>query len=767
MSQDAPEMSQTDEHESNAPSDALLRGLNEVQRDAVQHGEGPLLLFAGAGSGKTRVLTHRIAYLIAAHHVSPRHILAVTFTNKAAQEMKARIGRIVGENVARHLWVGTFHATCARLLREFGEKIGLSRDFVVYDDGDQMTLIRECLRDLDLDDQKFAPRAVLSHISRAKEKLITPEKWKEQFHGLFEEVCGKVYPLYQQKLRTNNALDFDDLLAETVRLMDTQPEVLERLQNRFRTILVDEYQDVNYVQYVFLKRLAMKHRNICVVGDEDQSVYGFRGADVELILRFESDYPDATVMKLEQNYRSTGMILEAAHAVVRHNRMRKDKKLWTARGEGGPLRKYEAANEQEEAVWIAQKIREEVNTGRRRLNDFAILYRTNAQSRILEESFLNWRVPYKIVGGLRFYERKEVKDIMAYLRVIHNPADSVSLRRILNVPARGIGNTTVSVLEEETNLAGGTFWETVQRAGELSQLQPRARTKLAEFATLIESLRRERDTITVTEITRRVLERTGYQKTLEEEQSVEAQSRLENVLELLNVTREFEAQTESPTLSAFLEQASLVADIDSLDSESEAVTMMTLHSAKGLEFPIVFMTGMEEGMFPHFRSRESDREMEEERRLCYVGITRAEDELYLTWASRRSQFGNVAYNAPSRFLKDIPFDLFGGGTAKSGRGPAVSGFDPDEDEWGEANNERQTIRREKPKLWQDAPKTPREQAKPSAEFKVGQKVKHVTFGTGVVLRVSGEGDNTQAEIAFPNVGVKKLLLAYANLEKVN
>lgn len=764
MPEDAPDTIYDPEPETNPLLEKLLSGLNEVQQAAVKHGDGPLLLFAGAGSGKTRVLTHRIAYLIAAHHVSPRHILAVTFTNKAAQEMKARIGRIVGENVARHLWVGTFHATCARLLREFGEKIQLSRDFVVYDDGDQLTLIRECLRDLNLDDQKFAPRAVLSHISKAKEKLVSPEQYAERFHGFFEDICSKVYPLYQKKLRTNNALDFDDLLAETVRLMDTQPEVLERLQKRFRTILVDEYQDVNYVQYVFLKRLAMQHRNICVVGDEDQSVYGFRGADVELILRFEADYPDTTVMKLEQNYRSTSIILEAAHAVVRHNRMRKDKKLWTERHEGNPLRKYEAANEQEEAVWIAQRIREEVAAKRRSHNDFAILYRTNAQSRILEETFLTFRVPHKIVGGLRFYERKEVKDIMAYLRVIHNPADSVSLRRILNVPARGIGATTVAVLEEETNLAGQTFWETLQHADELSQLQPRARTKLADFATLIESLRRERDSITVTEITRRVLERTGYQRTLEEEKSVEAQTRLENILELLNVTREFEAQTEAPTLSAFLEQASLVADIDTLDPNSDAVTLMTLHAAKGLEYPVVFMTGLEEGIFPHFRSRDSDREMEEERRLCYVGITRAEDELILTYANRRSQFGNIAYNAPSRFLKDIPFELFSGGASKSGRGPAISSFDPDEEY--ATNDERRTTNDRKPKLWQDAPKTPREQEKSAAEWKVGQKVRHATFGVGVVLRTSGEGANEQVEIAFPNVGVKKLLLSYANLEKV-
>ncbi|HZO90715.1 MAG TPA: DNA helicase PcrA [Chthonomonadaceae bacterium] len=742
----------------------LLQGLSPVQREAVTHGEGPLLIFAVAGSGKTRVLTHRVAYLIAAQGISPRRILAVTFTNKAAQEMRERIDRLVGESVGRHLWVGTFHATCARLLREHGEKIGLKRDFVVYDDSDQLTLIRECMRQLHLDERQFAPRAILSHISRAKEKLIAPEEWRKHFIGFFEDVCGKVYPLYQEKLRQNNALDFDDLLTETVRLLETRPDVLERLQDRYRYILVDEYQDVNHVQYVLLKHLANKYQNLCIVGDDDQSVYQFRGADVGLILQFEHDYPNARVLKLEQNYRSTQTILDAAYGVVRNNRSRKDKKLWTANPAGVPITKQEAENEQEEAVWIVQKIREEVRAGRRRWGDFAILYRTNAQSRALEDVFRNWSMPYTIVGGVRFYERKEIKDVMAYLRVVQNPADSISLRRILNVPARGIGATTLAALEEEMNLSGRTLWQILEDIGSVSQIQPRIRAKLADFASLISSLRAQRETLTVTELTQQVLARSGYLQALEEEQSIEAQTRLENVRELFSVTKQFESEAEKPTLSAFLEQVSLVADIDTLDSEADKVTLMTLHAAKGLEFPVVFLVGMEECIFPHLRAMESDRELEEERRLCYVGLTRAKEELYVTHANRRTLFGSIAYNSPSRFLKEIPEELFHTDKTRGGRGPAVSSFDPDEDDSADRSRRRPT-----PKLWTSGPISPREeQQRAKAEgFRVGQKVRHAVFGVGVVLKVTGEGDNTTVEAVFPNVGPKKLLLSLAKLEKVN
>jgi DNA helicase II / ATP-dependent DNA helicase PcrA len=742
----------------------LLQGLNAAQKQAVLHGDGPLLLFAGAGSGKTRVLTHRVAYLIAARNVLPRHILAVTFTNKAAQEMKERINRLVGDNVGKHLWVGTFHALCARLLREFGEKIGLDRDFVVYDDADQITLLKECLRQLNIDEKKFAPRAILSRISNAKEKLVRPEDWHKHFFGFFDDIAGKVYPVYHKKLRDNNALDFDDLLTEAVQLLEARPEVLERLQNRYRYILVDEYQDVNHVQYMLLKHLAIKYQNIAVVGDDDQSVYGWRGADVRLILQFEHDYPDATVLKLEQNYRSTKTILDAAYGVVRNNKGRKDKKLWTENEEGVPLVLHEAENEQEEAAYIAQRVRQAVKEGGQKWSNYAVLYRTNAQSRVLEEMFRNWYIPHKIVGGVRFYERKEIKDIMAYLRVIQNPADSVGLRRIINVPARGIGQSTFTAIEEEMQLSGRSLWHMVQHIGNVSAVGARARTKLAEFASLIVSLQAERDHATVSEIVQKVLDRTGYQRALEEENTLESQSRLENLGELLTAVRQFESETENPTLSAFLEQVSLVSDIDSLDANAEAVTLMTLHAAKGLEFQTVFLVGMEEAVFPHARSMGSDKELEEERRLCYVGITRARQEVFLSFASRRTVFGNISYNPPSRFLKEIPAELFK--ENRGSRGPAVSSFDPDEEYRNQKNAQRELESRRK--LWDEGLVSPREEQKrvEAGGYKVGQKVKHATFGVGVILNVAGEDANTQLEVAFPNVGVKKLLLAYAKLERV-
>jgi len=760
----ASEIDSGNAHDPLTSTHPLLKGLNPVQREAVLYGDGPLLLFSGAGSGKTRVLTHRIAYLIAARNVLPRHIMAVTFTNKAAQEMKERLGRLVGENAGKYLWVGTFHATCARLLREFGEKIGLDRDFVVYDDSDQMTLIKEALRQLSIDEKKFAPRAILARISHAKEQIVSPEDWHKHFSGFFDDVCGRVYPVYRDKLRQNNALDFDDLLTEAVRLLRERADVLERLQDRYRYILVDEYQDVNQVQYAFLSLLAAKRRNLCVVGDDDQSVYGWRGADVGLILKFEFDYPDAKLLKLEQNYRSTKTILEAAYGVVRHNKGRKDKKLWTDNDHGSPITQYEAMNEQEEAVWIAQKMRDVIKLGGRKWSDFAILYRTNAQSRVLEDVLRNWYTPYKIVGGVRFYERKEVKDVMAYLRVIHNPADSVSLRRIINVPTRGIGATTLSAIDEEMLLSGRSFWTVLQDIGSLSTVQARTRGRLAEFATMLAVLRNERGTRSLTELTQEVIDRSGYKKALEEERTLEAESRLENVGELLSVTKEFENQTDDPTLGNFLEQVSLVSDIDSLDANSESVTLMTLHAAKGLEFPVVFLAGMEECVFPHVRSLESDKELEEERRLCYVGITRAKEEVYLTFANRRTVFGNISYNPPSRFLREIPKELFQTGREQGGRGPVVSSFDPDEDN-GQNRGRQPAPER---KLWTEGPISPREAQRSErvGEWGVGQKVKHVTFGVGVVLNVTGEGDNTTVDAVFPNVGPKKLLLAYAKLEKV-
>ena len=734
-----------------APAQTLLSNLNPVQAEAVTHAEGPLLIFAGAGSGKTRVLTHRVAYLIAERGARPGSILAVTFTNKAASEMKERIVQLVGER-SRSIWIGTFHAVCARILRESGSQIGVEKDFLVYDDGDQMSLIRECLNQLYIDEKKFAPRAVLSHISRAKEKLVTAEEFSLHFAGFFENIVARVYPLYQEKLRASNALDFDDLLMQTVRLLQLKPEVLEALQNRIRHVLVDEYQDVNYAQYLLLKLLAQTHRNLCVVGDDDQSIYAFRGADVSLILQFERDYPDARVIKLEQNYRSTKTILDAAHGVVSWNVGRKEKKLWTENEPGPPIVRREAENEQEEAVFVVRRIWEAVRSGSRKYGDFAILYRTNAQSRVFEEVFLNFSTPYRIIGGVRFYERREVKDILAYLRVIHNPLDSVSLKRIINVPTRGIGATTIARLEQEAHELKRALWDVVLEAHLIQDLLPRARNAVTQFGAMILELRNLREGHSVTEVARAVLDKTGYLADLEAERTVEAQTRAENVRELLTVTTEFDTSADDRTLAAFLEQVSLVSDLDDLNNERDAVTMMTLHSAKGLEFPVVFLVGLEEGIFPHSRSATSDKELEEERRLCYVGITRARQELYLTHAYRRTLFGTISTNPPSRFLKESPSELYD--TPVS-----LSSFTPDREPAGPR------------RLWVTAPSTPRQQNIQSMSgedgFRPGQKVKHDTFGTGVVLKVERLEHDIQVSVAFPTPhGIKKLLQSFAKLKKV-
>lgn len=735
-------------------TDPLLASLNPTQQQAVLHGDGPLLIFAGAGSGKTRVLTHRIAYLIERRGVRPRNILAVTFTNKAAKEMKERLERLLGEGIGKELWVGTFHSVCARLLRENGASIGLDRDFVVYDGDDQVTLMKECLHQLNLDDRQYAPRAVLALISRAKEKLISPEDFSKHFFGLFENVVGKLYTLYQEKLTLNRALDFDDLIGKSVRMLQQREDIRERYQSKFRYVLVDEYQDVNHAQYKLTQLLSGKFNNICVVGDEDQGVYGWRGADIQIILNFEEDYKDAVVIKLEQNYRSTKTILDAAYDVISKNKGRKDKKLWTENEEGEAVRLFEAINEQEEAVYLATVIREALEGGRK-LSDFAVLYRTNAQSRVLEEVFINYRLPYRIIGGLRFYERKEIKDLIAYLRLINNPYDGISLKRIINVPARGIGATTWAKLEALALEKERTLWEVLADLDALG-LKPSLRKAVEGFVTLIAHLRSQREALTVTKLLQRVLDETGYLRDLEQEKTVEAQSRVENVRELLTVTQQFEETTEDPSLRAFLEQTTLIADIDALgEGGSDSVVFMTLHSAKGLEFPVVFLIGMEESIFPHFRSLQTDTAIEEERRLAYVGITRAREELYLTLASRRTLFGNLQLNPPSRFLRDIAVERLA--IPQGARMPSFL-----------------RTRQKELSSWSNVPEQPA--AKPTvikptapvgaAPFKPGDKVKHTVFGQGVVVSCTGVGDEAQVSVAFPNVGIKKLIAGYARLEKV-
>ena len=600
-----------------------------------------------------------------------------------------------------------------------------------------------------------------------------PDQFSRHFSGLFENVVGKLYGLYQEKLKQNRALDFDDLILWTVRMLQERQDVREYYQNKFRYVLVDEYQDVNHAQYMMTKTLSDKKGNICVVGDDDQSVYGWRGADVKIILAFERDYPEAKIVKLEQNYRSTQTILDAAYNVVRNNRGRKDKRLWTENIAGEEITLFEAMNEQEEGVFIATNVAEHIKKKTHRYQDCAVLYRTNAQSRVLEEVFINYKIPYKIIGGVRFYERREIKDIMGYLRLVHNPYDSVALRRVINVPARGIGAGTWQKIEERSQIKDETLWDIVTDIGQIEGIKASTRKAIEAFVTLIAYLRGKREEYRVTKILEEVIENTGYVRELEKERTIEAQTRAENIRELLTVTQQFELTTEDSSLQNFLEQTSLIADVDSLnEGAGDAVVLMTLHSAKGLEFPVVFLSGLEEGIFPHSRAMQSDTEMEEERRLAYVGITRAKDELFLTFAARRTIYGNTQISQVSRFVREVPTELLkqqsnrGRGNSAIGSGNRAGGrWSRDEysqvSPWEEAQEaSRIALRAVTP---QAPPKT---KGAPGAGFKIGDKVKHAVFGQGTVLGTIGEGDDAQITVAFPNIGVKKLVAGFARLEKV-
>ncbi|MEW5762150.1 MAG: DNA helicase PcrA [Bacillota bacterium] len=695
----------------------FLADLNPAQRSAVEHGSGPLLVLAGAGSGKTRVLTYRIAYLINHHGVPARHILAITFTNKAAREMRERVEGLLPQ-AARDLWVATFHATCARILRREIALLGYDPRFAIYDEGDQQTLIRNCLEELNLDERHYPPAAFRNAISWAKNWLVGPEAYAAQATDRYGELVARVYRLYQERLRTNNALDFDDLLFLAVRLFQEYPAVLSRWQDRFRHILVDEYQDTNHAQYVLVNLLAARHRNLFVVGDPDQSIYGWRGADITNILNFERDYPEAKVIKLEQNYRSTARILEAANGVIRHNAARKDKKLWTARGEGPPLVLYCGADEHAEARFVAERVRELVRREGKSYRDFAVLYRTHAQSRVLEEVLLREGIPYTIIGGLRFYERKEIKDVVAYLRVIANPADGLSLVRIINEPRRGIGKVSVQRLFAYARETGLTPVASLAHAEAIPGLTKKVAAAMVELGTLLAEFAAHPGPVTA--LVREVYDRTGYWQALVNERTVEAETRMENLLEFLTVTQTFDASTGG-TLSEFLAELALLTDLDRYDERADAVTLMTLHSAKGLEFPVVFLVGMEESIFPHARALYEPRELEEERRLCYVGITRAQERLYLTHCAQRMLYGRYGENRPSRFLEEIPPELT--------------------------------------EVWEE------EAAPAEAAFAPGDRVRHRIWGEGVVLGLEGIGEDAQVRVVFPQQGVKTLLLRYAPLER--
>ena len=637
-------------------TDALDK-LNDRQREAVLHTEGPLLILAGAGSGKTRVLTYRIAYLIEQKSVYPSNILAITFTNKAAKEMKHRVGSLIGD--VEGMWISTFHAACVRMLRKDIERLNVyKKNFVVFDTKDQETLVKECLKELNLNEKNFPIRGVLSTISGAKDQLLTPDKYYEKhMHDFKMKKFADIYKLYQQKLVKNNALDFDDILFKAVELLIMNEDVLNYYQHKFRYIMVDEYQDTNFCQYRLISLLAKKHKNLCVVGDDDQSIYSWRGADIGNILNFEKDFPGARVIKLEQNYRSTQVILDAANSVIKNNYARKSKSLWTENEEGREIIHYNAMDERGEAGFILSEIERLIAQEGRSLNDFAVLYRTNAQSRVIEEACMTKSVPYTIVGGFKFYDRKEVKDIIAYLRLIQNPDEDLSLKRIINAPKRGIGNATMEAVESYARSQGDSLYGALLDVDLIEGVSTKAKKGIKSFVQIMTTLMAASESIGLSELLKEVLNRSGYLEELEKDGDEEAQARVENIKELLTATMELEEKNPSVTLQDFLEQMALMSDLDSLEEGKEAMVMMTLHSAKGLEYPIVFMAGMEEGLFPSQRSYFEEKQMEEERRLMYVGITRARERLYLTSAFERTIFGNTTYTVASKFIKEIPKEL--------------------------------------------------------------------------------------------------------------
>lgn len=742
---------------------SIYDSLNGPQREAVYHTEGPLLILAGAGSGKTRVLTHRIAYLIEEKGINPWNILAITFTNKAAGEMRERVDQIVGFG-AESIWVSTFHSTCVRILRRHIDRLGYDTNFTIYDTDDQKTLMKDVCKRLQIDTKVYRERNLLAAISAAKNELITPEEYRLQAEGDFgRQKIASVYEEYEKQMRANNALDFDDLLLKAVQLFQTQSEVLDYYQERFRYIMIDEYQDTNTVQFQLVSLLAAKYRNLCVVGDDDQSIYKFRGANIRNILNFEQVFEDARVIKLEQNYRSTSTILDAANAVIRNNRGRKEKTLWTDNGQGEKITFRQFDTAYDEAEYIVGDIKENIENGRCNYNDNAVLYRTNAQSRLLEEKLVAANIPYKIVGGINFYARREIKDLLAYLKTIDNARDDLAVRRIINVPKRGIGLTSVNRLQEYALARDISFYEALLGADLIPGIG-RGLARLESFAALMEHFRTRADEISISQLLDEILETTGYIEELKTEGEIEAEARIENIDELKNKIAAYEEacqeQGERPGLSGFLEEVALVADVDSLDENSDYVVLMTLHSAKGLEFPQVYLAGMEDGLFPSYMTITADdpEEIEEERRLCYVGITRAKEHLTLTCAKRRMVRGETQYNKMSRFLKEIPMELLATGIK----------FEKEEKE------------EEKPQPWQQARQSFRSKPftapKPVQQFKVaggkgpgydvGDRVRHVKFGEGIVTSIVEGGRDYEVTVEFDTAGTKKMFAVFAKLQKI-
>lgn len=739
--------------------------LNEQQKEAVLHTEGPLLILAGAGSGKTRVLTHRIAYLIEEKGINPWNILAITFTNKAAGEMRERVDNLVGFG-SESIWVSTFHSMCVRILRRHIDLLGFDTNFTIYDTDDQKTLMKDICKLLQIDTKIFRERSLLAAISQAKNELVTPEEFRIQAQGDFSrQKIASVYEEYEKQMRANNALDFDDLLVKAVQLFQTQSDVLDYYQERFRYIMVDEYQDTNTVQFELVRLLSAKYRNLCVVGDDDQSIYKFRGANIRNILDFEQVFPDAKVIKLEQNYRSTSNILNAANAVIRHNHGRKDKTLWTDNGEGDKINVRQFDTAFDEAEYIVGDIRERVESGKAAYNDHAILYRTNAQSRMFEEKFVTANIPYKIVGGINFYARREIKDLLAYLKTIDNGRDDLAVRRIINVPKRGIGLTSINRVQEYASGREIGFYEAL-RAVDLIPNIGRGASKLESFVALIEHFKTDAKELTISELMQEILEETGYIESLKEEGSEEAESRIENIDELISKITAYEEtcedRDEPATLNGFLEEVALVADIDSLDESNDYVVLMTLHSAKGLEFPHVYLAGMEDGIFPSYMTITADdpEEVEEERRLCYVGITRAEEELTLTCARRRMIRGETQYNKMSRFLKEIPMELLS-------TGAVFQKPEPEEERKPSAYQQARQAFRAKAFV---QPGAARSFGSPKGEgpgYQVGDRVRHVKFGEGTVTAMVEGGRDYEVTVDFDGPGTKKMFAAFAKLQKID
>ena len=774
----------------------LIQDLNDKQQEAVLQTDGPCLIIAGAGSGKTKVLTHKIAYLMAEKYVKPWNILAITFTNKAANEMKQRVESLVGDAV-NDMWIGTFHSICVRILRKYIDRIGFESSFIIFDTQDQKTLIKECLKELKIDDKLFSDRAVLSEISNGKNEMLEPKAYAEKYAGDYrKEIIAQIYELYQKRLKENNAIDFDDIINYTIKILTENIDVYEYYTDKFQYVLVDEYQDTNKAQFMLISILASRHGNITVVGDNDQGIYSFRGADITNILNFEKDFPGTTIIKLEQNYRCTGNILKAANAVIKNNQVKYDKKLWTQNDEGNLPAIYVGDDEYNESNYIVSQINRLKREYFYNYSDFAVLYRMNSQSRAIEDILRREKIPYKIIGGQKFYERKEIKDIISYLRLIFNTSDNLALKRIINEPKRGIGKTSLDNIQEMSEKSGVSMYEIIKNAEQYGLNRVYANSR--EFVEVIEELRAKQDKILISELVKETLNKTGYTKALKDENTIEAESRIQNLDEFLTVAMEFEEESADNTLQEFLENMTLTTDLDNMQDEEDCVILMTLHSAKGLEFETVFLVGMEEGIFPGFKSIGEPQELEEERRLFYVGITRAKRFLFLTCAKRRTIFGSTSYNPISRFIKEIPEDLLEGyeeafapkkdefedsgykweyGFGKNTSASSVKTYSIDtykipvgatakggnndfsnDSKTGEINK---FAFRTAESFLQSLNKNKNVDV---TQYQAGQRIYHKKFGEGTITKVEPEGDDMKVEICFDKSGNKRLMAKYAGLE---